>query len=215
MLFKTYIALANAGDSVATAAVTNKLRPRLTKMAAFYGRSLNEDADDLLQEAYLGLLDALAKVDVTIGDPEQFLLKHARWRMLDAAKRWRRRTHDQLDDARADLEPASDWEAEVSDIWVDDFVRQLKPTQQAILGYLLIGKTWREAGDDLGFTSANVAYHVKQMQKVYQQWNGAPAPSTAGGRSVTSIREVETMLPYPQPVRVNRERRERTIRVAV
>ena len=46
MLFKTYIALANAGDSAAITAVTEKLRPRLTKMAAYYGRATGEDADD-------------------------------------------------------------------------------------------------------------------------------------------------------------------------
>jgi len=177
VLFKTDIALASAGDPIAVANVTDNLRPRLTKMAAFYARNTGEDTDDLLQEAYVGLLEALAKVDLSIGDPEQFLLKHARWRLLDAAKRWRRRRCEALDDDRVDLQPTTDWDTEVSELWVDDFARQLKPTQQAILRYLLIGMTWREAGEGLGFSSANVAYHVKQMQKTYIQWTGE-TPST-------------------------------------
>ena len=183
MLFKNNIALASAGDPMAVAQLTDKLRPRLTKMAAFYARSTGEDTDDLLQEAYVGLLDALTKVDLSIGDPEQFLLKHARWRLLDAAKRWRRRRCEALDDDRVDLQPTTDWDTEVSELWVDDFARQLKPTQQAILRYLLIGMTWREAGEGLGFSSANVAYHVKQMQKTYIQWTGerpTPTPSLKG-----------------------------------
>ena len=186
MLFKTDIALASAGDQIAVANLTNNLRPRLTKMAAFYARNTGEDAEDLLQEAYLGLLDALAKVDLSIGDPEQFLLKHARWRLLDAAKRWRRRRHDQIDEERVDLEPCTEWDSEVSEIWVDDFVRQLKPTQQAILRYLLVGMTWREAGDGLGCSSANVAYHVRQIQKTYEQWSGeqiTPRSGRAGSRA--------------------------------
>lgn len=186
MLFKTEIALASGGDSAAVARVVKKLRPRLTKMAAFYARNTGEDTDDLLQEAYVGLLEALARVDLSIGDPEQFLLKHARWRLLDAAKRWRRRRCDALDDERPEVHPTTDWNAEISDLWVDDFAEQLKPTQRAILRYLLVGMTWREAGDGLGCSSANVAYHVRQMQRTYERWSGdeqPPSSSSAMSRS--------------------------------
>ena len=200
VLFKTEIALASAGDPIAVANVTDNLRPRMTKMAAFYARSTGEDSDDLLQEAYVGLLDALARVDVTIGDPEQFLLKHARWRMLDAVKRWRRRRCEALDDEREDLAPSSDWDTEISELWVDDFARQLKPTQRAILQYLMIGMTWREAGDGLGCSSANIAYHVRQIQQVYLKWSAEP------------VRTVEPIQSTPQPVRV---RRDQVTRVAV
>ena len=200
MLFKTDIALASAGDPIAVANVTDNLRPRLTKMAAFYARNTGEDTDDLLQEAYVGLLEALAKVDLSIGDPEQFLLKHARWRLLDAAKRWRRRRCEALDDDRVDLQPTTDWDAEVSELWVDDFANQLKPTQQAILRYLLVGMTWREAGDGLGCTSANVAYHVRQIQKTYEQWN-SEQPNVDSGMPAQSGRH-GTQSARPRVVRV-------------
>ena len=206
MLFKTYIALASAGDPTAVATVTDRLRPRLTKMAAFYARSLGEETDDLLQEAYIGLLDALARVDLSIGDPEQFLLKHARWRMLDAAKRWTRRRCEALDDDRVDLHPTTDWDSEISEMWVQDFAEQLKPTQRAILCYLLVGMTWREAGDGLGCSSANIAYHVRQMQQIYLKWSDEQMVHTP------PVRTVEPIRPMAQPARV---RRERITRVAV
>ena len=39
--------------------------------------------------------------------------------------------------------------------------------------YLLAGFTWREAGDALGCTSANIAYHVRQIRRQYEAWSGA------------------------------------------
>jgi RNA polymerase sigma-70 factor (ECF subfamily) len=49
-------------------------------MAVHYARCSGEDADDLRQEAWLGLLEALPNLDVRIGDPEQYLVRYARWR---------------------------------------------------------------------------------------------------------------------------------------
>ena len=212
MLFKTDIALASAGDPTAVAIVTDNLRPRLTKMAAFYARNTGEDTDDLLQEAYVGLLDALAKVDLSIGDSEQYLLKHARWRMLDAAKRWRRRRCEPLDDDRVDLQPVTEWDSEISELWVNDFADQLKPTQQAILKYLLIGMTWREAGDGLGCSSANVAYHVRQIQRSYERWVGEQSETNSPALTRREAADRST-----EPVRAGNTltRRERIVRVAV
>jgi DNA-directed RNA polymerase specialized sigma24 family protein len=64
-------------------------------------------------------------------------------------------------------------------MWVDDFAEQLKPTQRAILRYLLFGMTWREAGDGLGCSSANVAYHVRQIQRTYERWRGEESEGSA------------------------------------
>jgi RNA polymerase sigma factor (sigma-70 family) len=211
VLFKPDIALASAGDPDAMATLVNDLRPRLTKMAAFYARNTGEDTDDLLQEAYVGLLEALARVDLTIGDPEQYLLKHARWRLLDAAKRWRRRRCDALEDDRVDLHPITDWDAEISEMWVDDFAEHLKPTQRAILRYLLIGMTWREAGDGLGCSSANVAYHVRQIQRTYERWSGDDTRTAATRTPVSS----ETSAGVRASTEGGLVRRDRRVRVAV
>ena len=83
-------ARAQDGDPAAVAAVVEHLRPRLTRMAGYYARCAQENADDLLQEAWLGLLDALSELDMEIGSPEQYLIQRARWRLLDAVKRGRR-----------------------------------------------------------------------------------------------------------------------------
>jgi DNA-binding NarL/FixJ family response regulator len=55
---------------------------------------------------------------------------------------------------------------------VADFAGSLKTTQRQVLECLMLGLTWREAGDRLGFTSANVAYHVRQIQNQYRIWDG-------------------------------------------
>jgi RNA polymerase sigma-70 factor (ECF subfamily) len=65
-------------------------------MAVHYARCSGEDADDLRQEAWLGLLEALPNLDVRIGDPEQYLVRYARWRLLDAVRRARLRRCDSL-----------------------------------------------------------------------------------------------------------------------
>jgi len=178
---KIDIRRARAGENSAIESLVTALRPRVTKMAGYYARSTGENADDLLQEAWVGLLDALPEVDLRIGDPVQYLLQHARWRMLDAVKRWKRRRFQTLEDDHLASLPTSDWNVVESEVWVDEFAECLKPTQRAVLENLLKGMTWREAGDQLGCSSANVAYHVRQIQRSYETWNEAedrPAPRT-------------------------------------
>ena len=58
---------ARRGDQIATEVVVDSLRPRLARMAAYYARCSGEDPDDLLQEAWLGLLEALPVLDLNIG----------------------------------------------------------------------------------------------------------------------------------------------------
>src|SRR5436309_9807678 len=88
---------ARSGDPAAIDRVVESLRPRLTRMAAHYARRCGEDPDDLLQEAWVGLLEALPSLDVRIGSPEQYLLQRARWRLLDWVKRSRLRRCARLD----------------------------------------------------------------------------------------------------------------------
>jgi RNA polymerase sigma-70 factor (ECF subfamily) len=139
-------------------------------MSAHYARRCGEDPDDLLQEAWLGVLEALPRLDITIGQPDQYLLQHARWRVLDAVKRARVRRCLPLEDFRADALPAR--EAPVGEaIMLKEFARTLKQSQRAVLRCLLAGLTWREAGAALGCTSANVAYHMRHIRQRYNEWN--------------------------------------------
>jgi RNA polymerase sigma-70 factor (ECF subfamily) len=168
---------ARDGNAAAIRALVDALRPRMTKMAAYYGRQTGEDADDLLQEAWIGLFNALDTVDLTIGQPEAFLVQRAKWRMLDAVKR-QRRSYCLTDGLTTELPlsnleemlPSTEWENAESEIVVRSFAETLKPLQTNILLHLLYGLTWRETGAQLGCTSANVAYHVKQIQVSYVRW---------------------------------------------
>ena len=205
-------ARARDGDPSATATVTEILRPRLVSMAWHYARRSREDPDDLLQEAWLGLLEALRDLDTGIGSPEHYLVQRARWRLLDAVRRARLRRCDSLDsdaldgDARdggaseygtpgpgsfRELSHGSLHDARaagscggfgqfagchqaqhvggLSDC--ADFADGLKATQRAVLRCLLDGLTWREAGHALGCSSANIAYHVRQIRRRYTDWN--------------------------------------------
>jgi RNA polymerase sigma-70 factor (ECF subfamily) len=168
----TLLASARKGNAAATTEVFGALRPRLSRMAAWYAHRCPEDADDLLQEAWLGVLEALPALDVRIGDPEQYLLQYARWRLLDAVKRsCRRHPEPTLDDEQLALAscPAADDETLAScDLF--GFLRELTQIQRGVLACLLAGLTWRETGDMLGCSSANVAYHVRRIREQYGVW---------------------------------------------
>lgn len=163
---------ARGGDRAAAARLVESLRPRVERMAAYYARRCGEDADDLLQEAWVGLLEALPVVDLRIGTPEQYLLQRARWRLLDAVKRSRVRRCASLEDTADDREaPPVD---PLERAHLDTFQARLKERQRAVLDCLLQGLTWREAGRALGCTSANVAYHVRQIRRQYEDWQSDP-----------------------------------------
>ena len=164
---------ARAGDPAAVAKLVSLLHPRISKMAGYYGRRTGEDAGDLLQEAWLGLLEALPNVDTRIGRPEQFLIRMARWRMLDAVKRARIRRTLPLDEMLVP-EAAAPAEDPLAGVCVEEFAKQLKANQRAVLRCLLKGLTWREAGAALGCTSPNIAYHVREIRRRYEEWDAAP-----------------------------------------
>src|SRR5436190_17802705 len=127
---------ARGGDIAATEAVVAHLRPRIARMAGYYARTSGEDADDLLQEAWLGLLEALPALDVRIGSPEQYLIQRARWRLLDAIKRARRRARtpgaadgsprpaELVEDVVADRRAGTAHEAAVAAAHLHDFARR-------------------------------------------------------------------------------------------
>lgn len=167
-----FLERARAGDPLATEHVIESLRPRISKMAAYYARCCGEDTDDLLQEAWVGLLEALPSLDFRIGVPEQYLIQRARWRMLDAIKRAkvRRCSSLQPDEIKSDARPSAEVLAAAAS--VSEFTGQLKESQRAVLDCLLDGLTWREAGSSLGCSSANVAYHVRQIRRRYEEWTG-------------------------------------------
>lgn len=175
---KRCIERARSGDPLATEALVYALRPRIAKMAAYYARCSGEDADDLLQEAWIGLLDALREVDLCIGTPHQYLIRCARWRLLDAIKRAKVRRCLPLDDMEIESPGPPDAATAVARVCVSSFSEELKDKQRMVLDCLMAGLTWREAGDVLGCTSANIAHHVRQIRRRYEQWSDEQASGT-------------------------------------
>jgi RNA polymerase sigma-70 factor (ECF subfamily) len=150
--------------------LTEGLRPRVERMAGYYARRCGEDRDDLLQEAWVGLLDSLPMVDLTIGCPHQFLIQRARWRMLDAIKRARVRRTCSIDEQC--LPDGGDEPAEiaVAGARVAEFLQSLSPVQRSVVEALWDGLTWREAGALLGCSSANIAYHVRLVRRKWEEF---------------------------------------------
>ncbi|NUL83476.1 MAG: sigma-70 family RNA polymerase sigma factor [Armatimonadetes bacterium] len=161
---------ARIGDRKARRELYESLRERIERMARHYALRCGEDACDLRQEAWLVVWESLQTVDTSIGDPRQYLLKRAKWRMLDYIKYNRRRRHDALDGAEDSTYGCAETEA-VSSAHCTQFIQGLTARQQAIVQRLLEGDTWREAGERLGCTSANVAYHIRQIQSAYHRYD--------------------------------------------
>lgn len=175
---------ARGGDAAAQDRLREGLRPRLESLAGYYAARTGMDAADLLQEAWVAVFEALPSLDVTVGTPSQFLLKHARWQILDHIRWNKRRSHDRLDESLAETMDAAEnnnfgvgggasarpgtGDVEMN-LFVQDLEQRLSLRQRAILHGLLDGHTWRQIGDSLGCTSANVAYHVRGIRQAYSE----------------------------------------------
>jgi RNA polymerase sigma-70 factor (ECF subfamily) len=146
--------------------ILNELQPRIEKMAAYFGRQCSVDEDDLRQEAWLAVLEMLPRLDVSIGSPEQHLLKRARWRILDTIRWQRRRRHLPLCEVEAHPAPMLEMRPDMD---MTELQTRLTTIQRRILRGLMEGYTWREVGAVVGCTSANVAYHVRRIREVYLQ----------------------------------------------
>ena len=162
---KTLVRRAQAGDMQARQQLVASLRPRLTNMARYYARCCREDFDDLLGEAWFAVFDALDVVDVEIGQPDQYLLKRARWRMLDYIKWARRRRCTEPEEGCPEARCEDTAWVVLDDALLATLQRCLSQTQQTVLTGLMKGHTWREVAQQMGCTSANVAYHVRQIRR--------------------------------------------------
>ena len=185
---------ARDGDPSATIDVVRALHPRLARMAAFYARRCGEDTDDLLQEAWVGLLEALPNLDPRIGNPAGYLIQRARWRLLDAVKRERVRRCSRIDGETADRTDNPSGEYGPASACVLDFIGRLSATQRDVLKCLLDGLTWREAAMALNCTSANIAYHVRRIRRQYEEWSaGGLANAESGSTRFVEARSIQRL----------------------
>jgi RNA polymerase sigma factor (sigma-70 family) len=155
------VVLAGRGDVGAQEQLFEYLKPRLEKIVNKYAWINGVERDDLRQEAYIAVMEGLERVNPAIGSSSEYLLKFARWRLLDCLKKIRRRKEDiteTIDVESMDSIPCID--AEMLD-------ERLTPLQRSIISCLVQGYTWREIGDMMGFTAANVAWHLKKIRTIY------------------------------------------------
>jgi RNA polymerase sigma-70 factor (ECF subfamily) len=158
---------ARNGDRQALHTLIQQLSPRLERIAAYYAARSNEEFDELRQVAWLSVLEALPEVDLDVGQPEEYLLQRGRWGVLDFLKWNRRRECEPLDPLIDSLSTDGVEQSAVTAAFIEQLCARLSQTQQAILGHLLQGRTWRETAGHLGCTSANVAYHVRAIKREY------------------------------------------------
>jgi RNA polymerase sigma factor (sigma-70 family) len=169
---------AKNGDRMAQDRLRKTLSPRLESLAGYYASRTGMDAGDLLQEAWVAVYEVLPTVDTTIGTPTQYLLKHARWQILDHIRWNKKRSHAAIEDMPVETvemsennfatTPNSSVAGDVETrMLIEDLEGRLSVRQKAILKGLIDGHTWRQIGDDLGCTSANIAYHVRGIRQAY------------------------------------------------
>ena len=75
-------------------------------------------------------------------------------------------------------------------ILVEDLETRLSARQQKILRGLLRGHTWRQIGDELGCTSANVAYHVRGIRAAYAELTRDDADASFAVRSSATAEDL-------------------------
>jgi len=159
----------NVGTAFFCSSVIAALQRQVRGIAWRLAVRTGMDSRDLEQEGWLGVLEALNILDFRVGEPAAFLVQRARWRMLDAVKRSIRSRltfFEEVPDVAVNPQE-SDPERELS--------RQLNGIQRQIVHLLLAGYTWREVGGELGFSSANVAYHMRKIRCIARMlWPGHP-----------------------------------------
>ncbi|MBN1355587.1 sigma-70 family RNA polymerase sigma factor [bacterium] len=153
---------AGAGDERAREELLVLLTPRLEKIVRRYEWVNGLDLDDLKQEAFMAVIEGLDRVNINIGSSSEYLLKFARWRLLDCLKKILRKKQEEMEQMATCIPTDAGLKAEI-----ELLDRRLSEVQKQVLRYLAEGFTWREIGDKMGFTAANVSHHLKRIRKLY------------------------------------------------
>jgi RNA polymerase sigma factor (sigma-70 family) len=162
---KALIRQAQGGCSQARAQLATALQPRLSSMARYYARRGNLDYEDLLQEAWCAVYEALPETKLHIGAPEHFLLRRARWAVLDYLKWSLRRQMDPLEEDYQEAGAASAAPEIDLRVTLGDVAAGLTPVQRQVLELLIEGDNCTSAAGKLGCTTANVSYHLGHVRR--------------------------------------------------
>lgn len=157
------------GESSAVGELVDGLRHRIARLAAYYASRCPEEAGDLEQEAWVAVLEAIPRLRLGVGEPRQYLVKMARWRILNYINEQASRRHDELPEDYDEPVPSrAQAEAAVRGALVRLF-ELLTDRQATILRALLSGHTSAEVARLLECSTANVAWHVARIRAAYRE----------------------------------------------
>ena len=77
-------------------------------------------------------------------------------------------------------------------LMVEALQQKLSGRQKVILQGLIEGQTWRQIGESLGCTSANIAYHVRGIRQAYGEMVGLGDIGSDGETIPVGTRRVDT-----------------------
>lgn len=154
---------ARTGDVYARERLVVRLTPRVDACSRYYARVSAADADDLRQEMWLGIFAALDKVDLSIGDPAQYLLQQGRFALLTYLRKERRPAAFMV------LEGEQTAAASVEDEALDSqsvlaALRSAGEPGRQIIAFLLAGHSKSDVARILRCTPANITYHLKRIE---------------------------------------------------
>ncbi len=159
------IAQSHSGHDRARQALIGQLHPRVRRLARYYAYRSAHEAEDLEQEIWIGVLAALREVNVEIGDPVAFLMKHGRWKALEAVKRLHRHYEEPMEPLDT-TDPAAGPESVAMDsALLDNLKAKLSPAQITVLEGRLTGASGEEIAQHLGCTPANISYHLRRIRE--------------------------------------------------
>jgi RNA polymerase sigma factor (sigma-70 family) len=165
---KDLIELSRGGHSDARKMLIHHLHPKVRRLARFYAYRSAHDADDLEQEIWLGVLSALQEVNVEIGDPVAYLMKHGRWRALEAVKRLHRHREEPLEPTDRRDPRSGPENSAVNSVLIDTLRSRLSAAQKDVLEGRLAGLSGEEMAHHIGCTPANVSYHLRRIREELQ-----------------------------------------------
>ena len=160
---------AKEGSPAAREALVAALRSRVRRACRRYASFVTHvEPQDLEQEMWYGVFAALPEVDLSIGDPSEFLLQRGRFALLDSLKK---RRQEPL--PPEEFEDAPDRENVERNVLaqqaVRDLIQNLGEQQQLIVHYLLADFTRAEIARILECTPANMTYHVGRIGDAYSR----------------------------------------------
>lgn len=142
----------------------------------------HSEADDLVSEGYIALMQAVSGFDPAMGYSFTSCLKGCVCRRLNKIYKWETRdkrgagsvavSYEELIGLSGGGEVRSSSEDDYSHIDAEKYLEQLQATQRTIVEYLLQGYGKVEIADLLQITPATISYYMKQIKKNYDKYLG-------------------------------------------